>query len=80
MQKRIVYQGDEGELCILIPTSEAMLAYGVDAIARKDVPYGRPYKIIDASDIPSDRSDRDAWFVDADGLTDGRGGASYEFD
>lgn len=30
-------------------------------IAAKDVPAGKPYKIVDVSDIPSDRTFRDAW-------------------
>lgn len=30
-------------------------------IAAKDVPEGKPYKIVDVSDIPEDRTFRDAW-------------------
>lgn len=30
-------------------------------IANKDVPAGKPFQIVDASDIPSDRTFRDAW-------------------
>lgn len=30
-------------------------------IAQKDVPAGKPYKIVDVSDIPEDRTFRDAW-------------------
>jgi len=33
-------------------------------IARKDVPFGVPYRIIDASAIPEDRTYRDAWTAD----------------
>jgi hypothetical protein len=43
------------------------------AVALKDVPAGKPFKIIDASDIPSDRSQRNAWTVDEAELTDGAG-------
>ncbi len=42
-------------------------------IANKDVPTGKPYKIVDVSDIPSDRSMRMAWTVDVAVLTDGVG-------
>lgn len=42
-------------------------------IAAKDVPTGKPYKIVDSSDIPSDRSKRMAWTVDPAHLTDGVG-------
>lgn len=30
-------------------------------VAAKDVPEGKPFKIVDVSDIPSDRTFRDAW-------------------
>lgn len=30
-------------------------------IANKDVPVGKPFQIVDVSDIPSDRTFRDAW-------------------
>lgn len=33
-------------------------------IARKDVPFGAPYRIIDAALIPEDRTYRDAWTAD----------------
>ena len=39
-----------------------------------------PYKIVDAADIPSDRSERNAWTVDEADLTDGIGGESNEFE
>ena len=50
-----------------------------DAIALKDVPAGRPYKIITVDDLPGDRTFRNAWEVDAAILTDGVGGDSNEF-
>lgn len=34
----------------------------------------RPYKIINVSDLPPDRSERDLWAVDETDLTDGVGG------
>lgn len=42
-------------------------------IANKDVPTGKPYKIVNASAIPTDRSQRMAWTVDEAHLTDGVG-------
>jgi ribosomal protein S12 len=33
----------------------------IEEIAVKDVPAGVPYKIVDVSDIPEDRTFRDAW-------------------
>jgi len=38
-------------------TDEEFLAW----VAAKDVPEGKPYKIVDVSDIPADRTFRDAW-------------------
>ena len=36
----------------------------IQEIARKDVPFGVPYRIIDAALIPTDRTYRDAWTAD----------------
>ena len=76
---RIIYKTDEGGVAVIIPTQEALDAHGIMAIAIKDVPAGKPFKIVDVSSIPSDRSERDAWTVDEADLTDGVGGRSNEF-
>jgi hypothetical protein len=60
--KRIIYQTPEGGVAIIIPADDCGLT--VEEIAAKDVPEGLPYKIIDAADIPADRSNRDLWTVD----------------
>lgn len=73
MTNRIIYQNSEGGVSVIIPSPEAIALYGIDAIARKDVPAGKPYKIVDASEIPADRSQRNAWAVDPADLTDGVG-------
>lgn len=79
MNKRIIYKTDHGEVAVIIPTQEALIFYGIEAIAQKDVPAGKPYKIVDAADIPADRSQRNAWTVDDSDLTDGIGGESSVF-
>lgn len=61
MNSRIIYQNDEGGVAVVIPAKECGLT--IEQIARKDVPAGKPYKIVDVSDIPSDRTFRDAWEV-----------------
>jgi hypothetical protein len=76
---RIIYNQDNGGVSVIIPTPEALEQHGIEAIAIKDVPAGKPFKIVDAADIPSDRSDRDAWTVNEAELTDGIGGESNEF-
>lgn len=59
MEKRIIYPTDEGGVAIIIPSPDCSLT--VTEIAKKDVPKGKPYKIIDASEIPIDRTFREAW-------------------
>lgn len=77
---RIIYKTDEGGVAIVIPAPEALETYGIMSIAVKDVPAGKPFKIVSAADIPSDRSQRDAWTIDEADLVDGVGGDSNEFD
>ena len=57
---KVIYPLPNGSIAVIHPTGE--LAIGQVAI--KDVPAGVPYKIIDDSDIPEDRSLRDAWTAD----------------
>lgn len=76
---RIIYIQDNGVVAVIIPTPEALEQHGIQAIAIKDVPVGKPFKLVDAADIPSDRTDRGAWTVDDADLTDGIGGESNEF-
>tara|TARA_B100000085_G_scaffold185240_1_gene169288 strand:+ start:489 stop:728 length:240 start_codon:yes stop_codon:yes gene_type:complete len=45
----------------------------VEEIAKKVVPTGKPYKIIPSSEVPTDRSFRNAWTVEDSELTDGVG-------
>jgi hypothetical protein len=71
MNQRIIYQNDAGGVSIIIPAPDCGLS--IEQIAAKDMPTGKPYKIVNASDIPADRSARNAWFVDAADLTDGVG-------
>lgn len=79
MTQRIIYQTDEGGVAVIIPTPEALEQYSIEAIALKDVPAGKPFKIVDTADVPSDRTFRAAWEVDAAILTDGVGAESNEF-
>lgn len=59
MNQRIIYPNDEGGVVILIPAPECNLT--IEQIATKDVPTGKPYKIVDVSEIPLDRTFRNAW-------------------
>ncbi len=71
MNQRIIYQNDDGGVAVIIPAPDCGLT--IEQIAAKDVPTGRPYRIVEAADIPADRSQRAAWAVDAADLTDGVG-------
>lgn len=77
MRQRIIYQNQEGNVAVIVPAPECGLT--IEEIAAKDVPAGKPYKIVDVSEIPTDRSQRNAWTVDEADLTDGIGGESNEF-
>lgn len=79
MDQRIIYQSDTDGVVVIVPTPQALAEWGIDAIALKDVPAGRPYKIITTDDLPEDRTFRNAWEVNAAILTDGVGGDSNEF-
>lgn len=73
MAKAIIYQGDGGGVSIIHMSPDCEMT--IEQVAQKDVPAGKPYKIVDASIIPVDRADRAAWTVDEVDLTDGVGGA-----
>jgi hypothetical protein len=59
MNQRIIYPSDDGRVSIIVPAPECELT--IEEIATKDVPEGKPYKIVDVSEIPEDRTFRDAW-------------------
>jgi hypothetical protein len=61
MNQRIIYPNDNGGVSILIPTPEYLETHTIEELAAKDVPAGKPYQIVDASEIPEDRTFRDAW-------------------
>ena len=61
MPQVVVYQQDNGIAAILNPTSEALESMTIEEIAAKDVPAGAAWEIIDSSELPADRTFRDAW-------------------
>lgn len=70
---KIIYKNLDGGISIINPTPDATAFMTIDEIAKKDVPTGLAYKIVDDSEIPADRTFRDAWTVDEATLTDGVG-------
>lgn len=71
--KRIIYKEFDNSIKILSPSPEALQIMTIEQIAKKDVPTGLKYKIVDVSEIPSDRTFRNAWTIDEVELTDGVG-------
>ena len=80
MNQRIIFKNDNGVVRVIIPAPNCLQTRTIQEIAAKDVPAGKPYKIVDVSVIPTDRSQRDAWTVDEAELTDGVGGESDQFE
>lgn len=65
MNKRIIYPTDEVGVAIIIPAPEWLAKEGntLETLAAKDVPASKPWQIVDASDIPTDRTFREAWVM-----------------
>lgn len=55
---RIIYPTNDGGVAVIIPADCGLT---IDEIAAKDVPEGKPFKIVDDADIPTDRTFRNAW-------------------
>jgi hypothetical protein len=55
----VIYPNDNGGVSVIVPAAECGLT--IEEIAAKDVPAGKPYKIVDVADIPEDRTFRNAW-------------------
>ena len=60
MNQRIIYENDEGGVSIIVPADCGLT---IEEIAAKDVPAGKAYQIVDVSDIPVDRTFRNAWVL-----------------
>ncbi len=65
----IIYKTDEGNVAVLTPTNSSLRENTIHQIAQKDVPTGKPYKIIQPQDLPKDNSLFEAWEVDETKLT-----------
>ena len=54
--KRVIYPTDDGGVAVIVPAPGATLEQVLQA-----VPTGKTYKIVEATDIPTDRTFRNAW-------------------
>lgn len=59
MNQRVIYPTDDGGVAVIVPAPNSGLT--IEQIAAKDVPAGKPFEIVDVSEIPSDRTFRGAW-------------------
>ena len=57
--KRIIYTKDDGSVAIITPADNCDLT--VEQIQAKDVPSGTTSYIVNKSEVPTDRSFRNAW-------------------
>ena len=69
--KRIIFRNDDGIIGVVAPAINCSKT--IDEIAKKSVPTGLKYKIVDVSEVSSDRTFRNAWEIDEAELTDGVG-------
>jgi hypothetical protein len=58
---QVIIHPHAGTIAVVVPIPGAL---PVDQVARKDVPAGVPYRIVDAAVLPSDSTFRDAWAAD----------------
>lgn len=70
---KIIYTNKDGGVAIITPTEEALSVMTIQELAEKDVPTGVAYAIVEDSEIPTDRTFRNAWTVEDSLLIDGVG-------
>ena len=57
--KRIIYPNDDGGVSIVSPSPNSSLTLA--QLVARTVPTGKSHQIVNVSDIPSDRTYRNAW-------------------
>ncbi len=65
MSQRILYRNPDGSVAVLIPAPDCGMT--LEEIAAKDVPQGLAWQIVEDTDLPTDRTFRNAWTLQ-DGL------------
>ena len=73
----IIFNQDNGIPAVVMPTPQCLQTHTILEIAVKDVPAGKPFAIVDSSELPD--APQEAWVIDEADLTDGIGGESNEF-
>ena len=70
---RIIFENQDKSVGILIPTQECVDLFGIEAIAKKDVPEGLPFWIVEDVHIPESRTFRNAWEIDKETIGEPNG-------
>ena len=83
MAKVIIYKADnllfpeledgEKRVCVIHTSAEALKHHTMEELAEKDVTHGYAYKIVEDTEIPTDRTFRNAWDIDDSELDGGVG-------
>ena len=76
---RIIYKNKDNTVSVLVPAQEVLDIVGLKSIAEKDCPQDLPYWLVNDTDIPSDRTDRNRWVLENMPEPSGFGGTSNEF-
>ena len=63
----ILFPNDNGGVAVIIPAPE--FVDQIEAVANKDVPEGKPWRIVDDNTLPP-RNSRDRWLWTSDGALD----------
>jgi hypothetical protein len=63
----IIFPQDDNKVAVVIPAAE--FSDQIEAVAAKDVPAGKPFRIINDSELPS-RDSRDRWLWTESGPLD----------
>jgi len=64
--KRIIYTNDKGGVSVVIPVDDTLT---IEELAARTVPVGVAYKIVEDTDLPADRTFRNAWDFDGESVT-----------
>lgn len=70
---KIIFKNESGMVSVFHPDQKILDTLLLDEIAKIVVPAGVAYAIVEDSEIPTDRTFRDAWEIDSALLVDGIG-------
>ena len=70
---RIIFENLDKSVGVLIPTQECIDIFGIESIAKKDVPNSLPFWIVEDIHIPESRTFRGAWEIDRETIGEPHG-------